>query len=309
MNKSGIIYPDPQKTDAISDSGFTDDAEKMLVDGIKTQAMMTDSYPVSNDPENFVSYGIEGGFSETGFEALVTESSETLIGEESEYLPESNNYITNNEEVNDLTQTQLIEHKEFIVNNYSDNNYSDNDREKKRTNQLLEKMQKSPHKTGSGDQRRFTSEKSRSSDGVSGFKTGSTQRDYSDDRRPVLGHDNKSSENNINDGLSLRNNQTRRISDKSSDLKKTTGSLRGKTKTLSYPRSRDNKPSESKSKVRQDVSEKKDKDGVLLNMMFIFEIFRWFTGGDVVVRLIVAAIAGIVGFGIIFANVGVMGYF
>lgn len=62
--------------------------------------------------------------------------------------------------------------------------------------------------------------------------------------------------------------------------------------------------------IRGDRSEKKENpDGMLINLMFIFEIFRWLSETDVIVRIIIGAIAGVAGFGVIFTNLGLLGYF
>ena len=52
---------------------------------------------------------------------------------------------------------------------------------------------------------------------------------------------------------------------------------------------------------------KKDSDGKLINLMFIFEIFKWFGSSDIIVRFIVGAIAGIAAFGYIFTQMGLLG--
>lgn len=70
----------------------------------------------------------------------------------------------------------------------------------------------------------------------------------------------------------------------------------------------DNSKVEKKSKNKK--SERPEKsDGMLLSFMFIFEIFRWLMGTDVIVRFILGAIAGVVGFGLIFSRLGALGYF
>ncbi len=53
-----------------------------------------------------------------------------------------------------------------------------------------------------------------------------------------------------------------------------------------------------------DVLRNERPESAILNFMFIFEIFRFLGSSDIIVRLVIGAIAGLVGFGYIFSSMG-----
>ena len=55
--------------------------------------------------------------------------------------------------------------------------------------------------------------------------------------------------------------------------------------------------------------EKEKKDSIFMNFLYVFEIFSWFKDSDIIVRLIIAAVAGILVFGTIFTQMQLLSNF
>jgi len=106
--------------------------------------------------------------------------------------------------------------------------------------------------------------------------------------------------NNGNDKKNEHVNSTTSIN-QFTDSKNKTKLIREKiTKVISRT------SSDNETKGYKEKKENGKRESIFLNLMYIFEIFNWFSGSDIIIRIIIGAVAGAVGFGFIFTQMGLL---
>lgn len=312
MQKSGIIYPNPKnihpeiKT-TLSTEGragsrsqkvcFEDETSKN--DVIRT-IVMDDRLSEINDGKVVPGVDIENFNQITmhpdGNSSDVSEENNAIIN--TYYKEGVNNHVTNN-----IT----VDSSSFDINTFRNTRRQDSEK------RVLESLQKNPDQSSNENSRKFSSGNNSPSGGNrkdKGLTNGKNRHNDSanDSARDLLTVNQISSKyhSSVNDDNS-NTKEGRGNDDTVRDLL-TVGQIKSRKdgNNLDYKKEI-KKLNKRRVRIRKRSSEKSNKsDGPLMNLMFIFEIFRWFSGSDIIVRFIIGAIAGIAGFGIIFTSMGLL---
>lgn len=246
MQKSGIIYPDPDKNEPVLEPAINN----------------FDTGDVTNQA------GLENDQLQNNEKSVV-------------------NNITNNYTVNRSGS-------DFGVRTYRDASAQQDN-----TKRILESLKKSPYGTSNQNSRKFSSGKDSDYGSSRKDNGGDTARDLltvnqMDSRKfgsnKGQGSTDKSDNNDTARDLLTVSQINSKRSGKNMDVGKELKKLNEKGARIRKRRS-----------VKEEKGESK-----FLNLMFIFEIFHWFSGSDIIVRFIIGAIAGIAGFGIIFTSMGLL---
>lgn len=330
MKRSGIIYPSlPNATNLsisdynsnlgnvsnISEANLTKN-EDLLGEDLLMRKYFSDNATQNSDlvlQDLQDQFGIQSQdtISDTFSENSIAESVVDSQTSEDDYSSRQNTYndqarITNDLRSNEYSNRSIKNytgHKEFVVKNYGNS-------EKDSVDWLLQKLQKSPYSGSNNNQRKFASGKTNNDNGYGSsdkkrsesFRQIETTHSFSADKR-----EGGSSIDSDSGGIDRRYSllTMNRSNSKRNALEKDSKPLFRKSF-----KSKDRNAFRKESSKKEKITERKEKsDGMLFSLMFIFEIFRWFTGTDIIVRFVVAAIAGIVGFGIIFSQVGALSSF
>jgi hypothetical protein len=317
MKSSGIIYPNPKDSEPVSDVSMVNDNDGIFLNKTGPGIVGDNPYLISRYQENADS-------SESWDEHFVDisgsaafENQKTLLSEGSENLSETdklsnadegNTSVSKSENSRNVSDDKFIEHKEFVVNNYSVNDGGNNS-----LDHVLDKMQKSPYRKHSDGSRRFNSKDFGSDNRYKPSGYGKDEN-YAEIRQDRLKDDTHSpgrmAGGDKKDGSFERQSQRRLvISDRHPDSKRENENA-GKRR---FALARKNESGDSSGKVKKAKEksfERREKsDGMILSLMFVFEIFRWLLSTDIIVRFIIAVIAGVVGFGIIFSQAGALSSF
>lgn len=317
MKSSGIIYPDIKDSKPVSGVSMVNDNDGIFLNEAGSGIPGDNTYLVSKYQENTDSseHWDEHISDISGSAAF--EKQKTLLSEGSENSSETDklfnadgvgSFVSGSENSEDVSDNKFIEHKEFVVNNYSVNDGGNNS-----LDHVLDKMQKSPYRKHSDGSRRFNSEDF-GSDNRYGPSGHGKNDNYAEIRQDRLKDDTHSpgrmAGGGKKDGSFERQSQRRLvISDRNPDSKRENENA-GKRR-FALTRKNESMDSSGKvKKVKEKSLERREKsDGMILSLMFVFEIFRWLLSTDIVVRFILAVIAGVVGFGIIFSQAGALSSF
>lgn len=311
MKKSGIIYPDPQKNEPVLEPNSTAGS---VVDGFGLEDKDQLQNEKSNNIDFGVNYGVEGKLAKNELETA--SASESDLVNMNQMAADSENSLTNSED-NDNSKNNENIYQEDITNNFATNNFSmdhsdfgvrtfrDIKRQEDSTKKVLESLKKSPYGSSSDTSRKFSSGNE--------FDSGNNGDEYKDSARDLLtvnqisskGHSSANKDSSGNSGSGDKSRQDK--GDTARDLLTVSQIKTRKSGNNMDASKMIGKLSERKNRVRKRRVEKEEKsESPLLNLMFVFEIFRWFSGSDIIVRFIIGAIAGIAGFGIIFTSMGLL---
>lgn len=306
MNRSGIIYPDPQDIAPVSVAGVDNLGGQIFATNVNRVDEVVDEtdsvYPVSDDFQ-FDQVGLRKTVADADMEDTNSEKdgTDTDFGSGRDVISEINN-ISN-------YKTALHETSKNTDINISINLPKDHGRDSHPEVVSVDKNLDEVFRLHSNTTRKFSSAVNSDSGDIDKSRNGNNTNELLTIRQIAT------RKNDGNSGISedkhdgSGNGQSNRVTGRMAGLRTRTRTIKEKVKSVASNKRRGgrlSKDNSKTSKTKEKTDRRDDKDSPLLNLMFVFEIFRWFTGSDIIVRFIIGAIAGVVGFGFIFTSMGLL---